>query len=46
MFDNLIYKILDKVHSFCERYKEYIKEKKLPKEDKRKQDTPQKSGVK
>ena len=31
MFDNFIYTILDKIVSWCERYKEYRIKKSLPK---------------
>ena len=31
MLDNIIYKILDKIVSWCERYKEYKIKKSLPK---------------
>ena len=31
MFDSIIYKILDKIVSWCERYKEYKIKKSLPK---------------
>ena len=31
MLDNIIYKILDKIVSWCERYKEYKIKKALPK---------------
>jgi len=31
MFDEIIYKILDKIVSWCERYKEYKIRKTLPK---------------
>ena len=31
MFDSIIYKILDKIVSWCERYKEYKIKRSLPK---------------
>ncbi len=31
MFDSIIYKMLDKIVSWCERYKEYKIKKSLPK---------------
>ena len=31
MFDKIIYKILDKIVNWCERYKEYKIKKSLPK---------------
>ncbi len=31
MFDSIIYKMLDKIVSWCERYKEYKFKKSLPK---------------
>ena len=32
MFDKIIYKILDKIVNWCERYKEYKIKKSLPKQ--------------
>ena len=33
MFDSIIYRMLDKIVSWCERYKEYRIKKSLPKSD-------------